>query len=426
MLVGGGSLRAVIQRPKEVKADEPNPRHARNTWRCGRHRWRRRGDRKRCVELDLDDPVDDHDDAVHNDAVDNDHSVDDNAAERKPVGQLSRHVAATVQRRGVAAAVAALLLAALGGSASAGTGLVAIGAGLRGPSGARATVYATGLRHVSAIAVDARGRLWVTTSAATDHSDDGLYVVAHAGATPVRVAHLVEPLGLVWSGTTLYVAARGQVVAFTHLVGERFQRRTVILRGPDPKAANNTILVLPNGRLMVSVSATCDDCRQSSRYSAAIVTFDRDGGRLHVYASGIRDAYGLALSSGTLLASVNQRDDLGARTPGDWLAVVRQGQNWGFPACYGQGGPACRNVPKPLAVLDRHAGAGAVAVVGASAIVTEWATGKVLRVPLTGSTHAATVFLTGFKNPLAATTAGSTLLVGDWTTGRIYSVTTRA
>jgi glucose/arabinose dehydrogenase len=322
----------------------------------------------------------------------------------------------------VATAVAALLLVALGGSASAGTGLIAIGAGLRGPAGARATVYATGLQHVSAIAVDSRGRLWVTTSAATDHSDDGLYVVAHAGATPVRVAHLIEPLGLVWSGKTLYVAARGQIVALTHLAGDRFARSTVILRGPDAKAANNTILVLPNGRLMVSVSATCDDCRQSSRYSAAIVTFDRDGGRLRVYASGIRDAYGLALSSGTLLASVNQRDDLGARTPGDWLAVVRQGQNCGFPACYGQGGSACRNVPKPLAVLDRHAGAGAVAVVGASAIVTEWATGKVLRVPLTGSTHTATVFLTGFKNPLAATTSGSTLLVGDWTTGRIYEI----
>jgi hypothetical protein len=409
-----------------VKADEPNPRHARNTWRCGRHRWRRCGDRKRGVELDLDDPVDDHDDAVHNDAVDNDHSVDDNAAERKPVGQLSRHVTATVLRGGVATAVAALLLVVVAGSASAGTGLVAIGAGLRGPSGAQATVYATGLQHVSAIAVDSRGRLWVTTSAATGHSDDGLYVISRAGATPIRVLHLVEPLGLVWSGKTLYVAARGQVVAFTHLVGDRFRRRSVILRGPDPKAANNTILVLPNGRLMVSVSATCDDCRQSSRYSAAIVTFDRDGGRLRVYARGIRDAYGLALSSGTLLASVNQRDDLGTRTPGDWLAVVRRGQNWGFPACYGQGGSTCRNVPKPLAVLDRHAGAGAVAVVGTSAIVTEWATGKVLRVPLTGSAHAATAFLTGLENPLAATTIGRKLLVGDWTTGRIYSVTTRA
>jgi glucose/arabinose dehydrogenase len=122
------------------------------------------------------------------------------------------------------------------------------------------------------------------------------------------------PLGLVWSGTTLFVSARGRVYAFTHLVGHRFGKRAVILDGHDPKAANNTILVLPNGRLLISVSATCDHCRQTSRYSAAIVTFDRNGGRLRVYARGIRDGYGLALYPGTStpLVSINQRDDLGA------------------------------------------------------------------------------------------------------------------
>ena len=59
---------------------------------------------------------------------------------------------------------------------------------------------------------------------------------------------------------------------------------------------------------------------------------------------------------------MNQRDDLGAKTPGDWLALVRQGQDWGFPGCYGQGGAACAGVPKPVAVLDPHAAAGGVAV----------------------------------------------------------------
>jgi glucose/arabinose dehydrogenase len=323
--------------------------------------------------------------------------------------------------------VAVALLAAVSGSASAsaaGRGLVSIGGGLRGPSGVRATVYAAGLRNVSAIAVDRRGRLWATTSAASDHSHDGLYLVAHHGAKPVLVAHLAEPLGLVWDGSTLFVAARGKVVAFTHLVGHRFGKRSVNLDGPDPKAANDTILVLPNGRLMMSVSATCDHCRQTSQYSAAIVTFDRDGRDLRVYASGIRDGYGLALIPGTStpLVSINQRDDLGERTPGDWLAVVRQGQNWGFPSCWGQGGTACRGVPEPLAVLDRHAGAGAVAVFGAFAIVPEWATGTVERVALTGSTHVASVFLTGLKNPLAATVTNNRLLIGDWTTGRIYSI----
>ncbi|HEY8765861.1 MAG TPA: hypothetical protein VIP09_01140 [Dehalococcoidia bacterium] len=53
--------------------------------------------------------------------------------------------------------------------------------------------------------------------------------------------------------------------------------------------------------------------------------------------------------------TMNQRDDLGDATPGDWLAVVQQGQEWGFPDCYGQGGDACTGVPAPIAALDKHA-----------------------------------------------------------------------
>ena len=87
---------------------------------------------------------------------------------------------------------------------------------------------------------------------------------------------------------------------------------------------------------------------------------------------------------------MNQRDDLGEATPGDWLAIVRSGQAWGFPDCYGQGGSACSGVPDPLAVLDTHAAVSGVAVVtgglgpaiGTSALVAEWTTGRVMRVAL--------------------------------------------
>ena len=83
--------------------------------------------------------------------------------------------------------------------------LVAIGAGLRGPSGLHATVYANGLKLMSAFAFDARGRLWVTTSGANTHTTDGLYVVSRAGARPIRIAGTFRgPLGLVWVRGRLY------------------------------------------------------------------------------------------------------------------------------------------------------------------------------------------------------------------------------
>jgi glucose/arabinose dehydrogenase len=425
----------VTQDRKEVKTHESIPDRTGHD-RCSRRpRWRRGSDRQRGVEhVHRDDADDDRDNSVH----DHHDAVDGNRSQRNPVGQLPRYVTTPGARRGAAAAAAALLACAVAGSASAGSGLVSIGSGLKGPAGLKATVYATGLQHLSALAVGSDGRVWATTSAATDHADDGIYVIPRAHAKPVLVARVAEPLGLTWIGNSLYVAARGKVYAYSKLVGDRFERRTLILDGPDTKAANDTIVELPSGRLLLSVSATCDHCAQSSPYSAAIVSFNKDGSGLRVYARGIRDGYGLALYPGTstLLVSINQRDDLGARTPGDWLAAVRSGENWGFPGCYGQGGAVCRGVPKPLAVLDRHAGAGAVAIltgglggVGTAAIVTEWATGKVKIVPLNGSSHTAptraTVFLTGLKNPLAVKSTAAGLLVGDWTTGRVYSITQR-
>src|SRR6478672_1139073 len=57
-----------------------------------------------------------------------------------------------------------------------------IGAGLRGPGGVKATVYVRGLQHVSALAFDRRGRLWATTSGASTHATDGVYVVTRPGA----------------------------------------------------------------------------------------------------------------------------------------------------------------------------------------------------------------------------------------------------
>ncbi len=320
-------------------------------------------------------------------------------------------------------AILGAALAAAGCGARAGE-LVPIGAGLKGPAGARATVYATGLRNASAFAIDPRGRLWVATSAATDHRRDAIYLVPRAGARPVKAIRGVRgPLGLTWYRDRLYVTSLGRVEAFSGVRGTRFTRRRTIIAEPAGHGWNNGIVAVPGGRLAMSISSACDHCTSTSRWSATILTFRPDGSDVRLYAKGIRAGFGLARYPGTgdLLVSMNQRDDLGARTPGDWLARVRHGDDWRFPACYGQGGPACAGAPKPIAVLDRHAAAGGVAVAGASALVAEWQSARVLRVAL--KTGAVTPFLTGVKNPLAlAATRDGAVLVGDWATGTIYRI----
>ncbi len=342
----------------------------------------------------------------------------------------------------LAALIAVAALAGCGpGSGQAGSGLVAIGAGLHGPKGLKATVFARGLELASAFALDAQGRLWVATSGENTHGTDGVYVVARAGTRPVEVIpHLRGPLGLLWYRGTLYVSSIGRVDAFGGLRGMRFTTRTTILSGPVAGGENNNIVLAPDGRILMGVTASCDHCTPSSKWSGSIVSFRPDGTDLRLYASRIRAAFGLAVYPGTsdLLVSMNQRDDLGAKTPGDWLSLVRPGESWGFPACYGQGGAVCKGVPRPLAVLDPHAAAGGVAVVtgglgpsfGTSALVAEWQRAKVLRVALvrSGTTYKTSVstFLTGMENPLPViTTRAGGVLVGDWGSGTVYEITRR-
>jgi glucose/arabinose dehydrogenase len=346
------------------------------------------------------------------------------------------------RRRIVRSVIALVLVTACGGErgATRGTddGLVAIGAGLTGPSGLAATVEATGLSHTSALAFDADGRLWLATAAATDEGADGVFLVSHAGAAPLAVITNVHtPLGLLWHDGSLYVASKGRVDTYSGFDGTTFTATTTVLTLPDGVGEVNGIAIGPDGRISMGISSPCDHCTPTSPLSASIVSFLPDGSDLRVDASGIRAGVGLAYFPGTsdLFVTMNQRDDLGAGTPGDWLSVVEPGENWGFPACYGQDDDACAGVPAPTAELDRHAAVSGVAivngqlgaVVGTAAIVAEWATGTVQRVALTrdGSAYTGSVtpFLTGFEHPEPVVVGpDGALYIGDWQSGTVYRI----
>ena len=115
--------------------------------------------------------------------------------------------------------------------------MVSIGAGLNGPSGLVATVYAKGLTHAAAFANDSEGRLWVATADATDQGGDGVYVVSAAGATPTEVITTIHtPLGLLWYHGSLLVASRNRVDAYSGFDGTTFASSVAVLTLPDGSA----------------------------------------------------------------------------------------------------------------------------------------------------------------------------------------------
>jgi glucose/arabinose dehydrogenase len=80
------------------------------------------------------------------------------------------------------------------------------------------------------------------------------------------------------------------------------------------------------------LGATWDD--ESER--ADVLAFDPDGKGRRIFATGIRNCVGMAVtpSDGTLWCSTNERDGLGDDVPPDYITRVREGAFYGWPWYY--------------------------------------------------------------------------------------------
>ncbi|HYT39600.1 MAG TPA: hypothetical protein VEN99_08830, partial [Acidimicrobiia bacterium] len=221
----------------------------------------------------------------------------------------------TAKRR--LAVLTSLLLLAAGCASSAAQpatgGLTSIGAGLSGPAGYVATVYATGVANVAALATDRQQRLWVAAAAFSDSGADAVYLVSAAGATPQKVLSDVHtPLGLLWLDDTLFVGSAERVDAYAGFDGTAFATHRTVLTLPAGVGETNGLALGPDGRLRLGISAPCDHCVPTSEYSGAVVSFRPDGTDLRVDAGGIRAPVGLTFrpDTGELFVTMNQRDDL--------------------------------------------------------------------------------------------------------------------
>lgn len=348
-------------------------------------------------------------------------------------------------RRIAAGAVAILALAAT----SAPAALVSVGAGLRAPGDVRADVFATGLPRPTAFAVDGRGQLWATSGSGVTTPQDGVWLIAGKGARPRQVVRGVPtPLGLTWFGGELYVAERGRVRAYGGFGGGRFAGvRTVRSGLPVGLHQNAGIAAGPDGRIYLGIGSPCDACRPTHRLSATVVSFRPDGSDLRVVARGLRYAYGLAFLPGTrdLFATENGRDRLGLRAPPEELNLIREGKDYGYPGCWGQGGAACVGTEPALVKLAPHASPDGLTFIdgqwgpayGTSAFIAQFGSsfqprtgGNVVRVAMTSTTDGYRgtphTFATGFTSPLAiATGADGALLVGDFSRNTVYRLRKR-
>ncbi len=145
------------------------------------------------------------------------------------------------------------------------------------------------------------------------------------------------------------------------------ETRQVVVDGVPTSGTHNTrtVIFLPDGRMALSVGSSCNVCEEDDLRRAAVLVYDGpQGGGERVFASGLRNAVGLALhpESGALWATNNGRDLMGDDLPPDTVEVVVEGGEYGWPSCHsgrildpnmGFAG-ACDGVQAPAAELQAH------------------------------------------------------------------------
>lgn len=126
-----------------------------------------------------------------------------------------------------------------------------------------------------------------------------------------------------------------------------------------------TVAFLPDGRMVAALGSTCNVCVEENPFRAAVTIFDGpDGSGAHVFASGLRNAVGLAVNpvTGELWATNNGRDLMGDDLPPETIHILREGENHGWPYCHAGdiedpdiGFPgSCEGVVPPAVEMQAH------------------------------------------------------------------------
>ncbi|MEO8191104.1 MAG: PQQ-dependent sugar dehydrogenase [Acidobacteriota bacterium] len=165
---------------------------------------------------------------------------------------------------------------------------------------------------------------------------------------------LTKPFGIAFYPPGLepqwvYVAETGRVVRFAYRSGDLKARGKPEVIVPDLPGGGllrggghwtRDIQFAHDGRKMfVSVgshSNVFENPGTSEERRADILEYNPDGTAGRIYASGIRNAVGIAVQpgSGELWASVNERDGLGDDLVPDYISRIRDGGFYGWPWFY--------------------------------------------------------------------------------------------
>jgi glucose/arabinose dehydrogenase len=170
-----------------------------------------------------------------------------------------------------------------------------------------------------------------------DTDGDGI-----ADQTFVFLEGLRQPFGMVLIGNQLYVANTDSVVRFVYRTGETriTEKGAKLLDLPVGHHWTRALLASQDGsKLYVTVGSGSNIGEKGldiEKGRATILELDIASGKSRIYASGLRNANGMAFEpkTGQLWTVVNERDEIGDNVPADYLTSVKDGGFYGWPYSY--------------------------------------------------------------------------------------------
>jgi glucose/arabinose dehydrogenase len=158
----------------------------------------------------------------------------------------------------------------------------------------------------------------------------------------VLLSGLNSPFGMALIGDRLFVANTDAVMAFPFKVGDtKIDAKGVKImdlpaNAPNNHWARNLIYDSKENMLYVTIGSNSNIAEgglEAEKDRAQIKQYDIKSGKAVTFAYGLRNPNGLAFNpiSGTLWATVNERDQLGSDGPPDYLTTIDFGTFYGWP-----------------------------------------------------------------------------------------------
>ena len=237
------------------------------------------------------------------------------------------------------------------------------------PAGFKIELFAEGLSAPRQMRVAPNGDIFV---AETWTGKIRILRAAEGGSRPsineIYASGLNKPFGIAFfpngdNPQWVYVANTDSVVRFRYQRGDvkASEKPEIVVAELPRDGAHSTrdiVFTNDNKRMLISVGSASNDAERmgatpdrwpswSARHAlgeswgyeanrAAVLTFDPEGKRLGVFATGIRNCVGLAIhpKTGDAYCSTNERDGFGENLVPDYVTRVQEGAFYGWPWYY--------------------------------------------------------------------------------------------